>query len=124
MAALDPSLTGIQPMLAESRETPFDSKDHIFELKWDGTRALAVVREGLRFQNRRLNYVEARYPDLAVHTRKPAILDGEIVVMNGPLPSFEELQERERASGKIKIEYLAKTLPTTYIVFEVLHVGG
>src|SRR5439155_1080737 len=79
--------------------------------------------DGLRFQNRRLNYVEARNPDLAVHTRKPEILDGEIVVMNGPLPSFEKLQERERASGKIKIEYLAKTLPATYIVFDVLYVG-
>src|SRR6059036_3135176 len=123
MAPFDPYLHVIKPMLAESRETPFDSKDHIFELKWDGTRALAIVRDGLRFQNRRLNYVESRYPDLAVHTRKPAILDGEIVVMNGQLPSFEKLQERERASGKIKIEYLAKTLPATYIVFDVLYVG-
>src|SRR5881296_1962789 len=123
MAPFDPYLHVIKPMLAESRETPFDSKDHIFELKWDGTRALAIVRDGLRFQNRRLNYVESRYPDLTVHTRKPAILDGEIVVMNGPLPSFEKLQERERASGKIKIEYLAKTLPATYIVFDVLYVG-
>src|SRR3989449_2271987 len=123
MASFDPYTHVVKPMLAEGRETPFDSKDHIFELKWDGTRALAIVRDGLRFQNRRLNYVESRYPDLAVHTRKPAILDGEIVVMNGPLPSFEKLQERERASGKIKIEYLAKTLPATYIVFDVLYVG-
>src|SRR5438128_2629380 len=61
MAPFDPYLHVIKPMLAESRETPFDSKDHIFELKWDGTRALAIVRDGLRFQNRRLNYVEARY---------------------------------------------------------------
>src|SRR2546430_8423060 len=77
MPAFDPYTHVIKPMLAESRQTPFDSKDHIFELKWDGTRALAVVRDGLRFQNRRLSYVESRYPDLAVHTRKPAILDGE-----------------------------------------------
>ena len=123
MAPFDPYTHVIKPMLAESRETPFDSKDHIFELKWDGTRALAVVRDGLRFQNRRLSYVESRYPDLAVHTRKPAILDGEIVVMNGPLPSFEKLQQREQASGKIKIDHLAKTLPATYIVFDVLYVG-
>src|SRR5437867_3986053 len=104
MAPFDPYTHVIKPMLAESRQTPFDSKDHIFELKWDGTRALAVVRDGLRFQNRRLSYVESRYPDLAVHTRKPAILDGEIVVMNGPLPSFEKLQQREQASGKIKMK--------------------
>src|SRR5436309_996370 len=123
MAPFDPYTHVIKPMLAESRQTPFDSKDHIFELKWDGTRALAVVRDGLRFQNRRLSYVESRYPDLAVHTRKPAILDGEIVVMNGPLPSFEKLQQREQASGKIKIDHLAKTLPATYIVLDVLYVG-
>src|SRR2546427_5870611 len=123
MPPFDPYTHVIKPMLAESRETPFDSKDHIFELKWDGTRALAIVRDGLRFQNRRLSYVESRYPDLAVHTRKPAILDGEIVVMNGPLPSFEKLQQREQASGQIKIAHLAKTLPATYIVFDVLYVG-
>jgi len=123
MAPFDPYTHVIKPMLAESRETPFDSKDHIFELKWDGTRALAILRDGLRFQNRRLSYVESRYPDLAVHTRKPAILDGEIVVMNGPLPSFEKLQQREQASGQIKINHLAKTLPATYIVFDVLYVG-
>src|SRR2546426_11290085 len=43
--------------------------------------------------------------------------------MNGPLPSFEKLQQREQASGKIKIDHLAKTLPATYIVFDVLYVG-
>src|SRR5256712_8189214 len=107
MAPFDPYTYVIKPMLAESRETPFDSKDHIFELKWDGTRALAVVRDGLRFQNRLLSYVESRYPDLAVHTRKPTILDEEIVVMNGPLPSFEELQQRWQPSGMIRIDHLA-----------------
>ncbi len=122
MPSFDPYTHVIKPMLAESREAPFDSPDHIFELKWDGTRALAFVRNGLRFQNRRLNFIEDRYPDLKVHTRKDAILDGEIVVMKGPLPSFEKLQERERASGKINIEYLAKTLPATYIVFDILYV--
>jgi len=60
MAPFDPYTHVIKPMLAESRETPFDSKDHIFELKWDGTRALAILRDGLRFQNRRLSYVESR----------------------------------------------------------------
>jgi len=123
MASFDPYTHVIKPMLAESRETPFDSPDHIFELKWDGTRALAVVRNGLRFQNRRLNYIESRYPDLTIRTRKDAILDGEIVVMNQGLPSFEKLQTRERASGKIQIDYLARTLPATYIVFDVLYIG-
>ncbi len=123
MPSFDPYEHVIKPMLAESRDTPFDSPDHIFELKWDGTRALAFVRNGLRFQNRRLNYIEDRYPDLTIRTRKDAILDGEIVVMDGALPSFEKLQTRERTSGEINIEYIARTLPATYIVFDILYAG-
>src|SRR2546425_525898 len=115
MAPFDPYMHVIKPMLAESRETPFDSKDHIFELKWDGTRALAIVRDGLRFQNRRLSYVESRYRALAVHTRKRAIGEGEMVVMNGPLPSFSNLKRGGRASGKIKTAPLANPLPATNI---------
>ena len=123
MASFDPYAHVIKPMLAGSRETPFDSPDHVYELKWDGTRAIAFVKQGRhRFQNRRLSFIEARYPDLQVRTRKDAILDGEIVVMDGGLPSFEKLQEREKASGKIKIEYLAKTLPATYVAFDILYV--
>ncbi len=125
MVSFDPYVHVIKPMLAEARETPFDSPDHLFELKWDGTRALAFVRNGKhRFQNRRLTFIEGRYPDLAPHTKKDAILDGEIVVMDGTLPSFEKLQEREKASGTIRVNFLAKTLPATYIVFDVLYVEG
>ncbi len=122
MPTFDPYTHLIKPMLAESRETPFDSEDHIYELKWDGTRAIAFVRDGHRFQNRRLSFIEGRYPDLKVRTRKDAILDGEIVVMDGGIPSFEKLQEREKASGTIRVKYLARTLPATYVVFDVLYV--
>jgi len=123
MPSFDPYRHLIKPMLAESRETPFDSADHIYELKWDGTRAICFLRDDQRFQNRRMSFIESRYPDLRVRTRKPAILDGEIVVMSGGRPSFEKLQERERASGKIKVDYLMKTLPATYVVFDVLYIG-
>jgi len=120
---MDPYRHAIKPMLAESRETPFDSPDHLYELKWDGTRAICFVREGQRFQNRRLSFIQDRYPEIRVRTRKDAILDGEIVVMDGPLPSFAKLQEREHASAKIRIDYLSKTLPATYVVFDVLYIG-
>lgn len=124
MGSFDPYAHVIHPMLAEARETPFDSADHIFELKWDGTRALAFVRNGRhRFQNRRLSFIEARYPDIVPRTKGDAILDGEIVVMDGALPSFEKLQEREKASGTIRVNHLARTLPATYIAFDILYAG-
>ena len=123
MPSFDPYAHLIKPMLAESRETPFDSADHIYELKWDGTRALCFLKDRQRFQNRRMTFIEQRYPDLKVRTKKPAILDGEIVVMWEGRPSFEKLQERERPGGKIHQDYLVKTLPATYVAFDVLYIG-
>lgn len=124
MPPFDPYAHVIKPMLAERRETPFDSGDHIYELKWDGTRALAFVRGGShRLQNRRLSFIEYRYPELRVRTKEDAILDGEVVVMSGGRPSFEKLQEREQSSAKIRIEYLSKNLPATYVAFDILYVG-
>src|SRR2546423_10557910 len=123
MASFDPYVHLIKPMLAESRETPFDSADHIYELKWDGTRAICFLRERQRFQNRRMTFIEQRYPDLKVRTMKPAIVDGEVVVMWEGRPSFEKLQLRERPGGKIHLDYLVKTLPATYVAFDVLYIG-
>ena len=33
----------IEPMLAQSRDKPFDSPDHLYEVKWDGIRAFDVA---------------------------------------------------------------------------------
>ena len=33
----------IHPMLAESVEEPFDGTDWLFEIKWDGYRAIAFI---------------------------------------------------------------------------------
>lgn len=120
---MDPYRHAIKPMLAELREEPFDSRDFIYELKWDGTRALCFLRNGQRFQNRRLYDITYRYPEVRVRTRKDAILDGEIVVMDGGLPSFEKLQEREQSSAKLRIEHLSKVVPATYVVFDILYLG-
>ena len=40
---------GIKPMLATMVKEPFDHPDWIFEVKWDGYRAIAEIREGERF---------------------------------------------------------------------------
>jgi len=119
---MDPYRHVIRSMLADARETPFDSPNHVYELKWDGTRAIGFVRDGHRFQNRRLTFIESRYPEIRVRTRTDAILDGEIVVMDGDRPSFAKLQEREQTGDPIRIEYLSRALPATYVVFDVLYV--
>ena len=90
----------------------------------DGTRAIAFVRYGQRFQNCRLTFIEHRYPEIRPRTREDAILDGEIVVMDAGRPSFAKLREREHRGDPIRIDCLARTTPATYVVFDVLFVGG
>jgi len=120
----------IPPMLAYSAAEPFDSRDHIFEIKWDGTRCILFLRHGeVRLQNRRLLDITHRYPELvrrlpeAVRAEE-AILDGELVVLRSGRPHFPSLQQREHVSDPFKAELLAKELPATYMVFDILLLDG
>ncbi|TDA25235.1 MAG: DNA ligase [Archaeoglobi archaeon] len=115
----------ISPMLAV-RGKPFSSPEYIYEIKWDGTRAIAFVdlkNERIRIQNRRLMEIAYRYPelDLLDFVKESAILDGEIVVFEGKLPSFYLLQKREHVDSKLKIGILSKMYPANYFVFDVLY---
>lgn len=108
-------------MLAMLAREPFDSKDYLFEIKWDGTRCLAFIEKGtLRLQNRRFNEIQNRFPELTSLRSLPGgtVLDGEIVVLHQGKPSFPRLQQREANSAKVKI--LASRLPATYMVFDLL----
>jgi DNA ligase D-like protein (predicted ligase) len=116
----------IHPMLAQKATEPFDDPDWIFELKWDGTRALCHYDKGsLRFQNRRLYDITTRYPELRVSLNaERAIVDGEVVVMDDGKPSFQALQRREHLVDDVRIARLAKEIPATYVVFDLLWVDG
>ncbi len=118
----------IKPMLAMSA-APFDSENHIFELKWDGTRCLAFIdRESVMLQNRRLIDITYRYPEFQQLNKylkaKEVILDGELVVLKEGLPSFEKLQQREHIGDERRIKILSELLPATYIVFDLLYIDG
>lgn len=114
----------IKPMLAVRGE-PFDSDDHLFEIKWDGIRAMAYVDDrGYRLMSRRGTDVTERYPELALLGGLPAgtVVDGEIVVLdeNGK-PSFRSVLSREQARTKLRFRNLSKTTPATFIAFDLLY---
>src|SRR5260370_35760874 len=70
----------VPPMLAK-RGTPFDSSQHLFEIKWDGTRVLAFVEShGYRLVNRHRADGTERYPELGFLNNLPAgvVLDGGV----------------------------------------------
>ncbi len=115
----------IPPMLAY-RADPFDSPRHLFEIKWDGTRCLLFKKDQeIRLQNRRLEDITWRYPELAGLPKslraRSAILDGELVVLAEGRPDFRRLQQREQLADPLKIGLAARRLPATYIAFDVLY---
>lgn len=113
----------IPPMLAKPG-TAFDSDEHLFEVKWDGTRTLAFIEGGTyRLLNRRQIDMTGRYPEFAGLAGFPdgTVLDGETIVFRDGRPDFGSLQSREQARSPLKIGSLARTMPATYIVFDLLY---
>ena len=71
-------------MLATLVDKPFDDSDWIYEIKWDGYRALALIEGGrLRLVSRNQNDLTHQFPELAelpgLVKAGAAIIDGEVV---------------------------------------------
>jgi bifunctional non-homologous end joining protein LigD len=99
-----------------------------YEFKWDGVRAVTVVREGAaRFYARSGAEITLAYPELARvgAALDDTVLDGEVVVMDERgRPSFSALAERMHVRDKARAARLAATVPVTYLVFDLLRVDG
>lgn len=113
----------IAPMLAEPAE-PFDSTDFLFEIKWDGTRAVVLNgRERLRIANRRKVQLLRRYPEFQALEALPpgTALDGEIIVLDDGKPAFNKLMQREHLTDDRSIAMAAQRLPATLIAFDLMY---
>ena len=116
----------VQPMLAESRAEAFDDPQWIFEVKYDGFRAI-VAREGARPRvfYRRGSEATSVFPDLArALLALPAerfVLDGEIAVLDETgRPVFQRLQQRALLTAPRDVDRAALELPATLFVFDLL----
>lgn len=97
------------------------------EIKWDGIRALADVAQGrLRLSARSENEITVAWPELAglVRIASDVLLDGEIVVMDGGVPSFSALAERMHVRAPRRAAELAEAKPATYLIFDLLRLDG
>ena len=117
----------IRPMLAVN-SLPFDSDLHLFEVKWDGYRGLLYLDGNTSLRSRNLLDLTGKFPELGhLHqrvARKPAILDGEVVVFEKGKPSFTRLQARGRLNNVQGIKRVSIESPAVYIAFDVLYAGG
>jgi bifunctional non-homologous end joining protein LigD len=119
--------TAIYPMLATAIDRPFDSPEWLFEIKWDGYRAIAFIDDGrVRLVSRNQNDLTAQYPELAtlpkfVRARR-AVLDGEIVALDEQgRPSFSLMQQRTGfRPGKSRLPG-RQGVPVIYYAFDILY---
>jgi bifunctional non-homologous end joining protein LigD len=120
----------IHPMLAESVEKPFDGAEWLFEIKWDGYRAIAFIANAkVRLVSRNQNDLTPRYPELVDLPRfvkaKTAILDGEVVALDDEgKASFSLMQQRTGFRPGGKGAPANADVPVLYYAFDLLYLDG
>ncbi|MEO6718952.1 MAG: DNA ligase D [Ferruginibacter sp.] len=97
----------LQPMLATLVDKPFDEEGWLYEIKWDGYRALAYLNKGkisLRSRNNK-SFDEKFYPVFDALKKWPvnAVVDGEVIVATDEgIANFSKLQNwRSEADGNL-----------------------
>jgi bifunctional non-homologous end joining protein LigD len=120
----------LEPMLSHIGDHIPSAKDWLFEIKWDGVRAFALIDNGsTRLVGRHGSAIDKPYPELsglhqAVHAQT-AILDGEIATLDEKgRPSFQRLQNRIMVSDAAQAAQFAKKLPVLYFAFDLLYLDG
>jgi bifunctional non-homologous end joining protein LigD len=115
-----------KPMLALATQKPFTNSDWIFEIKWDGFRAIAYVEEPFSLQSRNGKELKQNFPELQQLTRlaKNIVVDGEIVVMQEGTPDFQTLLKRGQAVSPGEIQRQSQRAPAIYIVFDIIEKDG
>jgi bifunctional non-homologous end joining protein LigD len=110
---------GITPMLATLTDQPFDNDDWVFEIKWDGYRALAFIEKGKveLLSRKNLSFNKKFYPvaEALQDIDANVVLDGEIIAVNDEgKGDFQRLQQWQK-TGKGHL---------IYYVFDMLWING
>ena len=129
-AVRKPMLTAVHPMLATSVEKPFDDPGWLFEIKWDGYRAVSFIQDGkARLVSRNQNDLTGEFPELhelsKSITAKNAVLDGEIVVLDEHgRASFSLMQQRTGIRKGGRRTGARHELQIVYYLFDVIYLDG
>ncbi|MCL8537907.1 DNA ligase D [Chryseobacterium gallinarum] len=111
--------THVEPMLATLVDKPFDDEEWVYEVKWDGYRAVALMNKGkVEIKSRNDKSFNDKFYPVYDELKKfglDAILDGEIVVLGeAGTANFGSLQNwRSEADGDL-----------VYYVFDILWYKG
>src|SRR5262249_24343539 len=118
----------LEPMLATLTDKSFSGPDWLFEIKWDGVRALTWIKDSqLTMRSRNAIQVTNRYPEFADLAKalslREALLDGEIVALDERGHSdFGLLQQRMHVRAPAPA--LVSKVPAIYFLFDILYCDG
>ncbi|MFV8375048.1 non-homologous end-joining DNA ligase [Flavobacterium sp. LB1P71] len=108
-----------KPMLAHTIEKPFDKKNWIFEIKYDGYRTIAVINpDQVNLFSRNQLTFNKNFKAIADELKKinhVAVLDGEIVIEDKAGRSDFQLLQNYIKTGKGNLKYY---------VFDILNLDG
>lgn len=109
----------IKPMTAKGTEEAFSDPAWLFEIKWDGYRAIADLRQkpARLYSRNGISFAEKYFPiyEALKSMNQQMVLDGEIVVVNEKgLPDFQKLQDYGHN----------QQYPIFYYVFDLLYYQG
>lgn len=109
---------GVKPMLATLVDAPFDSADWLFEIKWDGYRAVAY-KEGdeVELISRNNKPFTERYEPVAEALKEldiSVVFDGEIVAVDEKgLGNFQMLQNWQNTPSQLR-----------FFIFDIIWLEG
>ena len=120
----------IEPMLADSSPKPPSSDEYLYEVKWDGIRALIALDEGqVRIRSRNQHDITLKFPELLIPEEAfraaSALFDAEIVCLDeGGKPVFKHVIHRLQQTNEGAIERLKTKYPVVCYVFDCLYLDG
>jgi bifunctional non-homologous end joining protein LigD len=120
----------IEPMLSRPADQPPSSEDYLFEVKWDGIRAIISLDEGeIRIHGRNRMDFTKQFPELLIPEQAfratSALFDGEIVCLEADgRPNFRNVIHRMQQKSEGAIERAKAKYPATCYLFDCLYLDG
>src|SRR5438552_441097 len=120
----------IEPMLARPAHKPPDSEDFVYEVKWDGLRAMISLDEGeIRIRGRNRMDMTKQFPELLLPEEAfratAGLFDAEIVCLEADgRPNFRNVIHRMQQKTEPAIERAKAKHPAVCYVFDCLYLDG
>lgn len=120
----------IEPMLSDIIDKVPKGDEYLYEVKWDGIRAIISLEDGqIRIRSRNHNDITKQFPELQVADKafraNCALFDAEIVCLDkSGKPEFKKVINRLMSTGDSNIEKLSKSNPAYCYIFDCLYMDG